>query len=80
VEREHRARGVNPQGKFFIAQAAAKAMKAAAAAARSVQTGSMWGCQAIGATIRHRPIQRPMVASMPVRNLAIEARPRQRSA
>src|SRR5229473_3300148 len=38
------------KGKFFIAQAAAKAMKAAGSGGAIVQTGSMWGLQAIGAT------------------------------
>src|SRR6266851_3108134 len=38
------------KGKFFIAQAAAKAMKAAGRGGAIVQTGSMWGLQAIGAT------------------------------
>src|SRR6202041_4160395 len=36
--------------KFFIAQAAAKAMKAAGRGGAIVQTGSMWALQAIGAT------------------------------
>src|SRR6202043_688036 len=38
------------KGKFFIAQAAAKAMKAAGRGGAIVQTGSMWALQAIGAT------------------------------
>src|SRR6266850_2309882 len=38
------------KGKFFIAQAAAKAMKAGGRGGAIVQTGSMWGLQAIGAT------------------------------
>ena len=38
------------KGKFFTAQAAARAMKAAGHGGAIVQTGSMWGLQAIGAT------------------------------
>ena len=38
------------KGKFFAAQAAAKAMKAAGRGGAIIQTGSMWGLQAIGAT------------------------------
>ena len=38
------------KGTFFTAQAAAKAMKAAGRGGAIVQTGSMWGLQAIGAT------------------------------
>ena len=38
------------KGKFFAAQAAAKAMKAAGRGGAIVQTGSMWALQAIGAT------------------------------
>src|SRR4030081_1722309 len=38
------------KGKFFVAQAAAKAMKAAGRGGAIVQTGSMWGLQEIGAT------------------------------
>jgi NAD(P)-dependent dehydrogenase (short-subunit alcohol dehydrogenase family) len=38
------------KGKFFAAQAAAKAMKASGRGGAIVQTGSMWGLQAIGAT------------------------------
>ncbi len=37
------------KGKFFIAQAAAKAMKAAGRGGAIVQTGSMWGLQAYSA-------------------------------
>ena len=51
------------KGKFFIAQAAAKAMKAAAAAARSCRPAPCGACRR-SAPRRHRPIQRPMVASM----------------
>src|SRR6201988_642292 len=42
--------GIILKGKFFTAQAAAKAMKAAGRGGAIVQTGSMWGLQAIGAT------------------------------
>ncbi|HEX4460729.1 MAG TPA: glucose 1-dehydrogenase [Polyangia bacterium] len=38
------------KGKFFAAQAAAKAMRAAGRGGAIVQTGSMWALQAIGAT------------------------------
>src|SRR3989442_448232 len=38
------------KGKFFAAQAAAKAMKASGRGGAIVQTGSMWALQAIGAT------------------------------
>ena len=38
------------KGKFFAAQAAAKAMKASGRGGVIVQTGSMWALQAIGAT------------------------------
>jgi NAD(P)-dependent dehydrogenase (short-subunit alcohol dehydrogenase family) len=38
------------KGKFFAAQAAAKAMKDFGRGGAIVQTGSMWGLQAIGAT------------------------------
>src|SRR3981189_2131835 len=38
------------KGKFLIAQAAAKAMKAGGRGGAIVQTGSMWALQAIGAT------------------------------
>src|SRR6266446_2055854 len=38
------------KGTFFTSQAAAKAMKSAGRGGSIVQTGSMWGLQAIGAT------------------------------
>ena len=38
------------KGKFFVAQAAAKAMRASGRGGAIVQTGSMWALQAIGAT------------------------------
>ena len=38
------------KGKFFAAQAAAKAMKASGRGGAIMQTGSMWALQAIGAT------------------------------
>jgi NAD(P)-dependent dehydrogenase (short-subunit alcohol dehydrogenase family) len=59
------------KGKFFMAQAAAKAMKARGGGA-IVQTGSMWALQAIGAT----PSSAYSVANagvhQMVKNLAIE--------
>src|SRR6202048_1582243 len=42
--------GIILKGKFFAAQAAAKAMKAGGQGGAIVQTGSMWALQAIGAT------------------------------
>src|SRR3984893_6839718 len=41
--------GIILKGKFFAAQAAAQDMKAAGRGGAIVQTGSMWGLQAIGA-------------------------------
>jgi NAD(P)-dependent dehydrogenase (short-subunit alcohol dehydrogenase family) len=41
--------GTSPKGKFFMAQSAAKAMKARGGGV-IVQTGSMWALQAVGAT------------------------------
>jgi NAD(P)-dependent dehydrogenase (short-subunit alcohol dehydrogenase family) len=63
------------KGKFFAAQAAAKAMKAAGRGGAIVQTGSMWALQAIGATP-----SAPYSAAMGgvhalVKNLAIELAP-----
>jgi NAD(P)-dependent dehydrogenase (short-subunit alcohol dehydrogenase family) len=62
------------KGKFFIAQAAAKAMKAAGRGGAIVQTGSMWALQAIGAT----PSSAYSAANggvHAVKNLAIELAP-----
>src|ERR1700758_1888111 len=42
--------GIILKGKFFAAQAAAKAMKDSGRGGAIVQTGSMWALQAIGAT------------------------------
>src|SRR6202022_4215564 len=42
--------GIILKGKFFAAQAAAKAMKESGRGGAIVQTGSMWALQAIGAT------------------------------
>src|SRR3984957_4043836 len=42
--------GIILKGKFFAAQAAAKAMKASGRGGAIVQTGSIWALQAIGAT------------------------------
>jgi NAD(P)-dependent dehydrogenase (short-subunit alcohol dehydrogenase family) len=63
------------KGKFFAAQAAAKAMKAKGRGGAIVQTGSMWALQAIGAT----PSSAYSVANggvhALVKNLAIELAP-----
>jgi NAD(P)-dependent dehydrogenase (short-subunit alcohol dehydrogenase family) len=63
------------KGSYFAAQAAAKAMKAAGHGGAIVQTGSMWGLQAIGAT----PSSGYSVAKAGVhaltKNLAIELAP-----
>src|SRR6202034_436743 len=60
------------KGKFFIAQAAAKAMKAAGRGGAIVQTGSMWGLQAIGATPSSAYSAANGGVHALVRNLAIE--------
>src|ERR1700722_5076142 len=60
------------KGTFFTAQAAAKAMKAAGRGGAIVQTGSMWGLQAIGATPSSAySVAKAGVHAM-VKNLAIE--------
>lgn len=63
------------KGKFFAAQAAARAMKAQGRGGAIVQTGSMWATQAIGAT----PSAAYSAANAGVhaltRNLAIELAP-----
>ena len=63
------------KGKFFIAQAAAKAMKAAGRGGAIVQTGSMWGLQAIGATPSSAYSAAHGGGHALVKNLAIELAP-----
>src|ERR1700726_3684821 len=60
------------KGKFFAAQAAAKAMKAAGRGGAIVQTGSMWGLQAIGATPSSAYSAAKAGVHALVKNLAIE--------
>lgn len=61
------------KGKFFAAQAAAKAMKAQGGAI--VQTGSMWALQAVGATPSAAYSAANAGVHAMVRNLAIELAP-----
>jgi NAD(P)-dependent dehydrogenase (short-subunit alcohol dehydrogenase family) len=61
------------KGKFFTAQAAAKAMKQTGGAI--VQTGSMWALQAIGATPSSAYSAANAGVHAMVRNLAIELAP-----
>ena len=61
------------KGKFFTAQAAAKAMKDRGGAI--VQTGSMWATQAIGATPSAAYSAANAAVHAMVRNLAIELAP-----
>jgi len=61
------------KGKFFTAQAAAKAMKGSGGAI--VQTGSMWAIQAIGATPSAAYSAANAGVHAMVRNLAIELAP-----
>jgi NAD(P)-dependent dehydrogenase (short-subunit alcohol dehydrogenase family) len=61
------------KGKFFAAQAAAKAMKAKGGAI--IQTGSMWAIQAIGATPSAAYSAANAGVHAMVRNLAIELAP-----
>ncbi|GLS42106.1 SDR family NAD(P)-dependent oxidoreductase [Methylobacterium brachythecii] len=61
------------KGKFFTAQAAAKAMKATGGVI--VQTGSMWAIQAIGATPSAAYSAANAGVHAMVRNLAIELAP-----
>src|SRR6266851_2403763 len=63
------------KGTFFTAQAAAKAMKAAGSGGAIVQTGSMWGLQAIGATPSSAYSAAKAGVHALVRNLAIELAP-----
>jgi NAD(P)-dependent dehydrogenase (short-subunit alcohol dehydrogenase family) len=60
------------KGTFFTAQAAAKAMKAAGHGGAIVQTGSMWGLQAIGATPSSAYSAAKAAVHALVKNLAIE--------
>ena len=60
------------KGTFFTAQAAAKAMKAAGRGGAIVQTGSMWGLQAIGATPSSAYSAAKAGVHALVKNLAIE--------
>jgi NAD(P)-dependent dehydrogenase (short-subunit alcohol dehydrogenase family) len=63
------------KGKFFTAQAAAKAMKAAGRGGAIVQTGSMWALQAIGATPSSAYSAANAGVHALVKNLAIELAP-----
>ena len=63
------------KGKFFIAQAAAKAMKATGRGGAIVQTGSMWALQAIGATPSSAYSAANGGVHALVKNLAIELAP-----
>lgn len=63
------------KGKFFAAQAAAKAMKAAGRGGAIVQTGSMWALQAIGATPSAAYSAANGGVHALVKNLAIELAP-----
>ena len=67
--------GIILKGKFFAAQAAAKAMKAAGRGGAIVQTGSMWGLQAIGATPSSAYSAANGGVHALVKNLAIELAP-----
>jgi NAD(P)-dependent dehydrogenase (short-subunit alcohol dehydrogenase family) len=67
--------GIILKGKFFAAQAAAKAMKAAGHGGAIVQTGSMWGLQAIGATPSSAYSAANGGVHAMVKNLAIELAP-----
>jgi len=67
--------GVILKGKFFAAQAAAKAMKASGRGGVIVQTGSMWALQAIGATPSAAYSAANGGVHALVKNLAIELAP-----
>jgi NAD(P)-dependent dehydrogenase (short-subunit alcohol dehydrogenase family) len=76
TEAEHdRFLGIILKGKFFTAQAAAKAMKAAGRGGAIVQTGSMWALQAIGATPSSAYSAANGGVHALVKNLAIELAP-----
>ncbi|HEY4253434.1 MAG TPA: SDR family NAD(P)-dependent oxidoreductase [Roseomonas sp.] len=63
------------KGKFFAAQAAARAMRAQGRGGVIVQTGSMWATQAIGATPSAAYSAANAGVHAMVRNLAIELAP-----
>ena len=63
------------KGKFFTAQAAAKAMKAQGRGGAIVHTGSLWAIQAIGATPSSAYSAANAGVHALVRNLAIELAP-----
>jgi NAD(P)-dependent dehydrogenase (short-subunit alcohol dehydrogenase family) len=63
------------KGTFFTSQAAAKAMKSAGRGGSIVQTGSMWGLQAIGATPSSAYSAAKAGVHALVKNLAIELAP-----
>src|ERR1700719_1953239 len=63
------------KGKFFAAQAAAKAMKDFGRGGAIVQTGSMWGLQAIGVTPSAAYSAAKAGVHALVKNLAIELAP-----
>jgi len=63
------------KGKFFAAQAAAKAMKASGRGGAIVQTGSMWALQAIGATPSAAYSAANGGVHVLVKNLALELAP-----
>jgi NAD(P)-dependent dehydrogenase (short-subunit alcohol dehydrogenase family) len=63
------------KGKFFAAQAAAKAMKAQGRGGAIVHTGSLWAIQAIGATPSSAYSAANAGVHALVRNLAIELAP-----
>lgn len=63
------------KGKFFAAQAAARAMKVAGRGGAIIQTGSMWALQAIGATPSAAYSAANGGVHALVKNLAIELAP-----
>ena len=63
------------KGSFFTAQATARAMKASGKGGAIVQTGSMWGLQAIGATPSSAYSVAKAGVHALVKNLAIELAP-----
>lgn len=63
------------KGKFFAAQAAARAMREGARGGAIVQTGSMWAIQAVGATPSAAYSAANAGVHAMVRNLAIELAP-----
>src|SRR6201981_3119437 len=67
--------GIILKGKFFAAQAAAKAMKDSGRGGAIVQTGSMWALQAIGATPSAAYSAAKAGVHALTKNLAIELAP-----